>query len=128
MSDAEPLYPPAPRDVPADLAKPGFRYRLMVVLVLLALLVFLLIYLALMAGSLVVLVWAIAPPAEVVTRLSGSTAGSIAFVVLRLGLRAASVMFFAFLFKGLLPRQGGDAGQYVEITEADQPRLFGFIR
>jgi hypothetical protein len=33
MTEIEPLYPPAPKDVPADLAKPGFRYRMMVVLV-----------------------------------------------------------------------------------------------
>lgn len=128
MTEIDSLYPPAPKDVPADLARPGFRYGLMVALVLLALFLFLLIYLALMAGSLGILVWAIDPPAEVVIKLSGSTATRIVFVVLRLGLCAASVMFFAFLFKGLLPKQANDAANYVEITEADQPRLFGFIR
>ena len=47
MSEIEPPYPPAPKDVPVDLAKPGFHYRLMVAFVLLALLLFLVIYLAL---------------------------------------------------------------------------------
>jgi Zn-dependent protease with chaperone function len=130
MTTASPesLYPPAPANVPADLVRPALRYRLMVVLVLLGLFLFLLVYIALMAGWLVVLLWALFPPADVLEQLGQSTEASVLFVVLRCGLCAASAMFFAFLFKGFLARQVQDPLDYVEITEDRQPELFRFIR
>jgi Zn-dependent protease with chaperone function len=93
-----------------------------------ALFLFLLIYLALMAASVLVLLWAIAPPDEVLTAFSGSMAARITLIAMRLGLCAASAMFFAFLFKGFLPRQADPALDYLEITQEDQPLLFTFIR
>jgi Zn-dependent protease with chaperone function len=128
MTDSDPHYLPAPPGVPADLARPGLRYRMIVAVVLAALFLFLLNYLALMAANVVVLLWAIAPPDEVLTAFSGSVAARITLIAMRLGLCAASAMFFAFLFKGFLPRHADPALDYLEITQEDQPLLFKFIR
>jgi Zn-dependent protease with chaperone function len=127
MSSPDPLYPPAPPGVPQDLARASARYRLLVVGVLLALFLFLLVYLALMAGSLFLLLYALFPPADVLARVSASTNTLVFFSLLRIGLFAASAMWFAFLFKGLWKRQPDDAEHYLEITEQEQPELFRFI-
>jgi Zn-dependent protease with chaperone function len=128
MTSPTPLYPPTPPGIPTDLARPSLRYRLLVVLLLLGLFLFLLLYLALMAGALYLLLWAIAPPADVVERVSDSTASMIVFVLIRIGVFAASIMFFAFLFKGLCKRQADDSEHYLEVTEEQQPHLFEFVR
>jgi Zn-dependent protease with chaperone function len=128
MAPPEPLYPPAPPGVPADLARPGLRYRLLVALLLLALALFLLAYLALMAASLYLMLWAVAPPAGVSARASAGTGPAAFFALLRVGLFAASAMFFAFLLKGLFKRQQDDTLHYLEVTEQNQPQLHAFIR
>jgi hypothetical protein len=122
------LYPPPPPDVPRDLARPGLRYRLAVALVLAALLLFLLFYVALMAGSLFVLFWALFPPEELRARLAESTAANIALGVARFGLCAAAGMFFAFLLKGFFTKQPDDTENYLEVTETEQTELFAFLR
>jgi hypothetical protein len=127
MADVEVLYPPPPPNVPRDLAKPGIGYRLRVALVLAALFLFLLVYAALMGAGLIVLFWAIFPPEQVVTGLSANPAGRVALWVIRVGLGAISALFFVFLLKGLFQRRADDPEHYVEITAAEQPRLFEFI-
>jgi DNA modification methylase len=51
MVDRDSLYPPTPAGIPANLAKPGLRYRRQVVLLLLALFLFLVLYAILLAGA-----------------------------------------------------------------------------
>jgi Zn-dependent protease with chaperone function len=127
MTSNDSLYPPSLPGIPADLAKPGFRYRWLVVLLLLALFGFLLIYLALMAGSLYLLVWAVVPPAEVAARFQDSTGALIFFLLVRIGLFFAAAMFFAFLFKGFFKRQPDIPFHYLGITQEQQPELYRFV-
>src|SRR4051812_6929585 len=117
MPPADPLYPPAPPGIPADLARAGLRYRLQAVAVLLALFLFLLVYLSLLAGPVSLLLWAVFPPAEVAARFSDSHSSLVFFILLRIGLFAAAAMFSLFLFKGFFNRQVDDTLDYVEITE-----------
>src|SRR5262245_36630674 len=85
----EGLYPPSPRGVP-QLAAPTAAYRLRVVCVLGSLLLFLLFYLALVAGSgyLVYWTWNLPTP-----RGKGA--------LLKLGSIVGAAMLFLFFLKGL---------------------------
>src|SRR5262245_17624497 len=63
MSPAIDLYPPTPAGIPANLTASTGRYRLQVILVLLSLLLFVLLYLGLVAGAGYFLWWACTSPA-----------------------------------------------------------------
>jgi Zn-dependent protease with chaperone function len=119
MSLAANLYPANPTGVPADLTAPTSRYRLWVVIVLVSLFLFVFFYLALVAASGYLVYLAFTYPIEYVNKLT---------ILLKLGSIAASVMLFLFLLKGLFKRQQTDDSLYVEIKQAEQPELFGFIR
>jgi Zn-dependent protease with chaperone function len=126
MADLTPLYPPTPPGIPADLAKPGLRYRLHVVLVLLTLFLFLLIYLAFIGaacvlGSVVVLGMLRA------AQLSGSRAGFFILLGIFLVLFAVPAMLVAFLVKGFFKRGEDPSDRYLEISQSQQPELFHFI-
>src|SRR3954447_21968235 len=101
MSVGDPLYPPAPPGVPAGLARPGLRYRLQVVLVLLALLLFVVVYLALLAGPLYLVWWAAFPPSGLQERAAEGTTGMVFVALLRISVLLAALMFLALLLKGL---------------------------
>lgn len=123
MPDAASLYPPSPTDVPANLAKPGLRYRLHVVLVLFALLSFLLIYLCLLAAAVGVMYWmVIAPPPH------ADGAARYFIYALRFSMFAVAFMLFVFLFKWLWKRVDPQDDSVFEITEEEQPEFFAFLR
>jgi Zn-dependent protease with chaperone function len=113
-------YPPGPRDVPADFTEPSSRYETQVLLVLGSLFFTLLLYLALVAlcgwglYELIVLPW----PRRV-------EMGHL--LVRSLGLFCCGCMFL-YLVKGLFKTQGGQRDDMIEITEAEQPDLFAFVR
>ena len=121
MADLAMLYPSAPSGIPADLAKPGLRYRLQIGLVLLALIPFLLLYLALLAGALGLMLWAVWPQGE-------REVSPIVLAVARLIVLALALMLFAFLLKGFFKRGQEETSRFLEITEKEQPELFQFIR
>jgi Zn-dependent protease with chaperone function len=116
----ESVYPPGPKNVPADFTKPSMRYRWKVVFVLGSLLLTLALYLALIAVSgwgfyqLLTLPW---PP-----RLNLGV-----LFVRSLGMFCAGLLFL-YLFKGLFKRQGAQRDGLVEITGQDQPDVFAFVR
>src|SRR5689334_15696214 len=120
------LYPPPPAGVPADLARPGWRYRFQVALVLLSLGLFLLIYLALLAGALALLYWAIWLPGVKPPAAPPGWPERLFSIALRVGVFILAAMLFVFLLKGLFQRGGHGAAGYLEVTEADQPDLFAF--
>jgi Zn-dependent protease with chaperone function len=122
------LYPSSPPGIPASLARPTLGYRLRVVFVLCLLAIFVLVYLALMAGSLVLLGWAIWPPEQVLDAAAESTGRFVFVTLVRLSVGGVAVMLFAFLLKGLLRREAPDEERYVEVGEAEQPELFRFLR
>lgn len=121
------LYPRAPLGASPDLAKPSGRYRLRVCLVLSLLFLFLLIYLLLLAGAGAILCAAIWSPVVESTEFSVGWTRYLEFGF-RVGLAVFSFAVFAFLFKGLIQRGGDDAGSYLQVTEQQQPELFGFIQ
>jgi hypothetical protein len=112
------LYPPAPAGIPADLTRPTTSYRVQTGLTLLSLLLFVLIYLALVAVSAWLVYLAIIFPVPV-NKLG---------ILVKLGAIAGAGMLFLFLLKGLFKHQTIDRSLYVEVTERDQPELFRFIR
>jgi Zn-dependent protease with chaperone function len=125
MADPGPFYPYAPSGVPADLAKPGLRYRVQVALVLLALIPFLLLYFALLAGALGLIVWAAWPLGA---SLPEAWQARLFLNALRISVILLAALLIAFLFKGFLKQGEGETSQNLEITEQEQPELFQFIR
>jgi Zn-dependent protease with chaperone function len=113
------LYPPNVTGVPPDLTVAHPKYRRQVMVVFLCLVLFLLLYLALVAGS-AWLFWT-----ALVAPLAGEGRGP---VFLKIGSIAITGFLFIFLVKGLFKRQGSDDSLKVEIFEKDQPELFAFIR
>lgn len=111
MSSFETLYPATVADVPADLTLPNAAYRSSVRTVFCSLLLFLLFYLALI-GACIYAVFAII----------GMDGGSLTYMAI------IPVILALFLVKALLKWNKRSASQYVEVTEADQPELFEFLR
>src|SRR5262249_6560461 len=113
------FYPTTPPGIPADLTASTPRYRLQVVVVLVSLFLFLLFYLALIAGSAYLAYWA---STFEVRRMDRGT------LFLKVVLAVTGALLFLFLLKGLFKRQRVDESMQVEVTEAEQPTLFAFIR
>ncbi len=114
------LYPSSPKNVPADFTEPSTRYEWQVVFVLGSLLLTLLLYLALVAGSGYLFYYLLAQPWSLSRRGGG--------IVLRILGLFCSGMLFLYLFKGLFKHQRRPMEGLVEVTEKDQPDLFAFLR
>ena len=110
------LYPPSPPEAREPL-EPTTQYRLRVALVLVSLLLFLAIYLALVAAAGWLVYFCFSHLGE---------RGGLSLWTILLGL--GSAMLFLFFVKGLFRRSQPDTTRYVEVTEQDQPRLFAFVR
>ncbi len=113
------FYPPSPANPPEDMLRPTARYRLQVAVVLFSLLVFLVFYGALVLASGWLLFESAVYP---IGRIGFGT------VVLKIGACFMSGMLFVFLVKGLFKIQRDDRSGLVEVTEAEEPRLFAFLR
>jgi Zn-dependent protease with chaperone function len=127
MADDAPLYPPPPTGMPPHWRRPGLRYRLRLIGLLAALVLFLAFYLALVVAALLVLLAALLPPTLLLPRVPDSMAAQIGLAVLRLGVGLAAGMFCAYLVKGFLTRRPDDTSNWVPVTAAEQPELFDFI-
>ncbi|HEV3262794.1 MAG TPA: M48 family metallopeptidase [Gemmataceae bacterium] len=95
---------------------------------LLALIPFLLLYLAVLAGALGLMVWAIWPADERAASPPEAWPGRLFLTALRISVMALAVMLFAFLLKGFFKRGGAETSRYLEVAEREQPELFQFIR
>lgn len=113
------VYPPSPAEVPDDLLRPTVRYRLQVAVVLVSLLLFLALYLALVAAS-GWLTWRMIE-APLVGR-------GLYAIILKIGSIGAAGMLFVFLVKGLFKMQRDDRSDLMEIDPAKEPRFFEFLR
>lgn len=122
------VLPPGPPNVPPDLARPTLGYRFRVVLALFGLLLFLLFYLALMAGSAFLLVWALFPPADLAQQLPDTTGAAVFFLLVRAGVFLVSALIFIFLFKGFLARGKTGLEHCVAVSETEQPDLIRCVR
>jgi Zn-dependent protease with chaperone function len=114
--DAPPeLYPPCPSEAPS--VEPSSAYRTRVVLVLASLLLFMAFYLGLLLAS-----------GYLVYLLLFEMRWFSKAIILNIGAIAGAVMLFLFLLKGLFHRRGFSSEKLVEVTEAEQPKLFAFLR
>ncbi len=135
MSDSADLYPPAPANVPPDLAAPTAGYRTRVIVVLASLILFLVLYVGLVIGSAYFCYYSFAQlgsdrprtaPAKYVPRPRSAARNDPSLWWVVAGL--ASGVLCLFLVKGLFKRPRQDQSLQVEITEQEQPALFAFIR
>ena len=111
MASAEPLYPPSPSGVPADLTAPSHEYKTHVVLVLCGIIAFFGLYFLLMIGSLALAVLCLFLPLPLIN----------------LFLAVFFLFLFLFLVKVFFKRRPGEKNLYVEINPAEHPRLYDFI-
>lgn len=123
------FYPPNPKNVPPQLTKPSTRYRLQAILVIASLFLFVLIYLGLIVGFAGLSYWAFGEIAHVKDnyREHGAAAETLMLMVFVLTVISAGLLAL-YLIKGLFKFPRCDDHHAIEITEADQPRLFAFIR
>jgi len=130
-------YPPTPPEVPPNLTTPGSSYRLRVLIVLTSLILFLLLYVGLVAGSGYLTYYSFTqlspeqPPPKARRTTSRytpppktETSGGGWWLIVGI----TSGVFCLFLVKGLFKWQRSGPELRVEITEKDQPVLFAFIR
>ncbi len=110
--NASDLYPPPPAVVPEDLTRPTPAYRRRVALTFASILVFLAVYAALIGGAAFLIDYSL----ERSSQRSGHFWGVVVGALLLL-----------FFVKVLFKRQRLDRSTFLEVTRADEPRLFAFI-
>lgn len=120
---AEAFYPPAPAAVPAEITHIDSRYRLRVAAMIGGLLLFLMLYMLLVALAGLVAWWLVMLPMPDVHGRS-----AMAFLVFKFGGAFAAVLLWLFLFKGLFKGTRAERTAHVEVKEQDHPALFAFIR
>jgi Zn-dependent protease with chaperone function len=113
MSSPKIPYPPSPTDVPEDLTDFPESYIKQQNQLLAGLFVFLIFYIALVLFFAMVDVWCF------LTMAKWPIAKIVGMVL--------STTFFLYLVKGFFKRHPMDKEMHIEITEEDQPILFGFI-
>ena len=113
------LYPESPQCIPAGYTLPPSSYKSQVVYVLLAMLVFLVLYLAMVAAAGYLLYLAIMYPMDTINRWT---------ILLKLGAIGMTGMLFGFMLKFLFKKHETNNPLNVEITEDEHPQLFAFIR
>jgi Zn-dependent protease with chaperone function len=107
-------YPPSPAAVPRDFIAPNRSYQLRVGLVLFAIVLFIALYLGLIAAA----VWVIG------LLWTGLERDPNLFYI---GAMAIVLMFLAFMIKGLVKRKRHDNSHLIEITREQEPELFAFL-
>ncbi|OON70510.1 M48 family metallopeptidase [Hymenobacter sp. CRA2] len=112
------LYPAGPAHVPADLAKPSGRYRLLVTATLLSIVLFLAVYVAMVAGSIKLFVWVATFRFE-----SYSFWG----LIFHLALAIAALMLTAFLLKFAFKWNKDEDDKRLRLVPESHPELVAFI-
>jgi Zn-dependent protease with chaperone function len=115
MGRRDSLYPPSPKNVPPDLTVPSGQFRFQVFIILVALIVFFLLYLSLLGASAFLVFWGF-------THSGGKNVLLINVLLPCLGL-----LLFLFLLKGFFKRQRKDKSLDIEIAPDEHPRLFDFV-
>lgn len=112
MSDS--LYPRSPVDVPVDYIQPSKAYKRHAWFAVAGLVGFFLLYI----GATAWFGWKMVALSRA-AYASGSPAGWVGAFL--------AAFFFVFLAKALLPSKRGAAPERIEISPADQPKLFEFV-
>jgi Zn-dependent protease with chaperone function len=118
------LYPPTVKGAPPNLTVPSSAYRRQVVIVLLSLLVFILFYLGLIAASGWAVIYTISQAINGVPDEQGGQTHDNAYI----GLAICAGILLLFLVKALFKWRKEEEDVRIEITEAEHPALFAFIR
>lgn len=139
MSDIAEYYPPNPSGVPEDLTLPSGSYQSRVTLVLCSLLLFVLLYFAMVGGSaylsykLFSMTGNTKPRSVPATNFNNRTTSRPGSQILEkeefwyiVGGIASGVLCL-YLIKGFFKRRESDPSMMIEIQRKDQPRLFSFI-
>jgi len=113
-------YPTSPAGVPGDFTQPSARYRWEVALVLFSLIVSLVLYLVLVVGCGWLCYYLVMSPWPI------DAHGG--YFILRIAGIVFSGLLALYFVKGLFKGSHQDHSLLVEITDADQPILFEFIR
>jgi Zn-dependent protease with chaperone function len=116
------LYPPTPLNTDASVIKPSASFKKSVLDVVIAMLIFIIVYLMLFIGALAIAtafgaigIWIIAAKPTFIT------------LILGLGLIISGLLLVYFLIKFAFKQQSIDYSNMVEVTVDDQPALFEFI-
>src|SRR5262245_26867312 len=126
--DIREFYPPHPTNVPPQLTRPTQSYRIRAGLVVASLFLFVLVYLGLIVGFGGFSAWAFVTLLDM-ENFRDFQGGGAAGLIILLSVSGLSAGLLALYFiKGLFKFPKGGDDKALEITEADQPRLFAFIR
>lgn len=117
-------YPPAPAQVPASITRLDSAYRFRSAAMLFSLLLFLIFYLALIAGVAWLMYLIFQIPIET---QRGSSRGTVWAFIFKFGGMASLGLLLVFLVKGLFKGQRMPRDQYLQLTEKDSPQLLKFI-
>ncbi len=113
------MYPANPHNVPDQFIAVNSSYRIRVINVLLCIIVFMLLYACMIAGSAYLCYWAFSYEIEDVNRYD---------MILKIGSIAMSLMLLVFTLKFLFKSRKKDLSGLTELKQQDYPRLFGFIK
>jgi hypothetical protein len=127
VSAADPLYPPSPAGIPADLTQPGWRYRWQVFRVLWVLFLFLAVFVILLGVAGLFMGWGVWL-LDVRDLDDDSQRVLLGRMALGVGFLFMRTTLVAYLLKCFFRRADAVFPGYVEITEATQPELFRFVR
>lgn len=117
------IYPAAPGGIGSGIVQPSAAFRAEVSKVTLALVGFTVLYLTLIAASVIVAAGFAIVGYFIITNIRHWFA-----IALAIGLLGVGVMVLVFVFKFLFASKRTDNSSHVEITEEEQPELFEFIR
>ena len=106
-------YPTSPKNVPEDLALASPTFMLQATILLITSFLFLLLYIAMMAGCVYLLYWGLTGKPE--------------FLFGRIMAMPFALLIFLVLLKGCMTRNSIDDQDKVEVKEKDHPKLYDFI-
>ena len=123
MSDSKFLYPATPTNVPAAVTQPSAAFKKEVGGVMGSIVFFFIVYVLLFLLSIGLVIGCVYAGLAIITNI-GHWIGILAGI----GLIGVGIMVFIFLVKFLFAVTRFDRSNSIEITEAEQPQLFAFIR
>ncbi len=123
MKEINFIYPPGPQNVPASVAAPSAAFRKEVSGVMGAIIFFFIVYLLLLLLSVGLVIGCVYAGISIIIGVP-----KFITIVAGLGLIGVGVMVFIFLIKFIFAVSRYDRSGIIEVTEAEQPTLFAFIR
>jgi Zn-dependent protease with chaperone function len=119
------LYPPSIQGVPPNLTAPSMAYRRQVVVVLISIVVFVMAYIGLIAGSAWLVFYGIAQATTDANQFETARSSDNNWWF---GLSVIAGVLLLFLVKALFKWHKDKDKMHIEITEQEHPELFRFVR